>query len=110
MVTLISQSPNEFELHLRAVLGLPIPSVDLMGAAASAVILGEQESDSFEFEGVAEALALGTAGGPVDMRLFAKPRTLPRRRMGVALARAASVKDAVALAKQAAALVRIRYG
>ena len=110
MVTLISQSPNEFELHLRAVLGLPVPAIELMGPSASAVILAAQESDSFRFEGVAEALALGTAGEPVDLRLFAKPRTLPRRRMGVALARARSIEDAVATAKQAAATVRIRYG
>ena len=110
MVTLISQSPNEFELHLRAVLGLPVPAIELMGPSASAVILAAQESDSFRFEGVAEALALGTAGEPVDLRLFAKPKTLPRRRMGVALARSESIEDAVATAKQAAATVRIRYG
>jgi phosphoribosylglycinamide formyltransferase 2 len=109
MVTLISQSPNEFELHLRAVLGLPIPSIELMGASASAVILADQESGSFAFEGVAEALWLGTAGQPVDLRLFAKPKTLPGRRMGVALARARTVEEAVRAAKHAAAQVRIRY-
>ena len=110
MVTLISQSPNEFELHLRAVLGLPIPAIELLGPAASAVILADRESESFGFDGVADALALGAAGRPVDVRLFGKPKTLKRRRMGVALARAASVEQAVETAKAAAAAVRIRYG
>ena len=91
MVTLISQLPNEFELHLRAILGLPIPAIDFAGPSASAVILADQESDRFHFDGVAEALALGGAGNPVDVRLFAKPKTLNNRRMGVALARAGSV-------------------
>ena len=109
MVTLISQSPNEFELHLRAILGLPIPTIELAGPSASAVILAAQESESFAFDGVPDALALGTAGRPVDLRLFAKPNTLKRRRMGVALARADSTEDAVATAVAAAAKVRIRY-
>ena len=87
MVTLISQSPNEFELHLRAILGLPIPAIELAGPSASAVILADRESDDFAFDGVAEALALGAPGSPVDVRLFAKPNTLKNRRMGVALAR-----------------------
>jgi len=109
MVTLISQFPNEFELHLRAILGLPIPSIELAGPSASAVILGDRESDKFSFEGVAEALALGAPRNPVDVRLFAKPTTLPNRRMGVALARAETIEDAVERAKAAAARVKIRY-
>lgn len=109
MVTLISQFPNEFELHLRAVLGLPIPSIELAGPSASAVILASEESDSVAYEGVADALALGAPGNPVDVRIFAKPKTLKNRRMGVALARAATVEDAVERAKAAAARVRIRY-
>jgi phosphoribosylglycinamide formyltransferase 2 len=109
MVTLISQFPNEFELHLRAVLGLPIPSVELAGPSASAVILADRESDDFSFEGVADALALGAPGRPVDLRIFAKPRTLKNRRMGVALARDDNVEDAIERAKAAAARVRIRY-
>ena len=107
MVTLIGQSPNEFELHLRAILGLPIPAIELAGPAASAVILAERASSDFAFEGVDEALALGRAGAPVEVRLFAKPETLPGRRMGVALARAASVEAAVATAKDAAGKVCI---
>jgi len=109
MVTLISQSPNEFELHLRAVLGLPIPAIELAGPSASAVILADRESERFAFDGVADALALGSGEAPVDLRLFAKPATLPRRRMGVALARASTAADAVELAKAAAAKVRICY-
>src|SRR5205807_8810114 len=66
MVTLISQFPNEFELHLRAILELPIPSIELAGPSASAVILGDRDSDNFSYGGVAEALALGAPGCPVD--------------------------------------------
>ena len=109
MVTLISQFPNEFELHLRALLGLPIPSIELIGPSASAVILADRESDDFGFEGVAEALARGAPGYPVDLRIFAKPNTLVNRRMGVALARGESAEDAVARAKSAAGRVQIRY-
>ena len=109
MVTLISQYPNEFELHLRAILGLPIPAIDFAGPSASAVILASQESESFCYEGLAEALAFGSEGKPVDLRIFAKPKTLKNRRMGVALARGQSVDEAVELAKAAAARVTLRY-
>jgi phosphoribosylglycinamide formyltransferase 2 len=109
MVTLISQYPNEFELHVRAVLGLPIPAIDLAGPSASAVILADRESDDFDFEGVGDALALGEPDKPIDVRIFAKPKTLERRRMGVALARAASVEEAIERARAAAAKVRIAY-
>jgi phosphoribosylglycinamide formyltransferase 2 len=109
MVTLISQFPNEFELHLRAILGLPIPSIELAGPSASAVILSEQESESFAYDGVADALALGAPGNPVDLRIFAKPKTLSHRRMGVALARGTTIEDAIERAKAAAARVKIRY-
>ena len=109
MVTLAGQSPNEFDLHVRAILGLPIPAIELAGPAASAVILADRESRQFSFEGVAEALALGRANAPVDVHLFAKPETLPNRRMGVALARGESVGQAIETAKAAAALISIRY-
>src|SRR6478735_9071086 len=59
MVTLIGQSPNEFELHLRAILGLPIPAIEVAGASASAVILADRECREFRYSGVAEALAVG---------------------------------------------------
>jgi phosphoribosylglycinamide formyltransferase 2 len=109
MVTLISQFPSQFELHLRAILGLPIPSVELAGPSASAVILGSQESERFAFEGIEEALAVGAPRSPVDLRIFAKPKALKNRRMGIALARAATVEEAVERAKSAAGRVKIRY-
>jgi phosphoribosylglycinamide formyltransferase 2 len=109
MVTLTSQFPNEFELHLRAILELPIPSIELVGPSASAVILASEESESFSFAGIAEALALGSPGHPVDLRIFTKPKTLKNRRMGVALARGTTADEAVGRAKAAAARVKIRY-
>ena len=109
MVTLISQFPNQFELHLRAILGLPIAAVELIGPSASAVILSDEESEDFAYEGIAEALALGTPRKPVDLRIFAKPRTLSHRRMGVALARAETAEEAVERASAAASRVTIRY-
>ena len=109
MVTLISQYPNEFELHVRAILGLTIPAIEIAGPSASAVILADRESEDFDYEGLDGALALGQAGEPVDLRIFTKPRTLKNRRMGVALARAATVEEAVECAKAAAAKVRIAY-
>ena len=107
MVTLISQNLSEFDLHARAVLGLPIPAIHLRGPSASAVVLADRESADFDFDGIAEALA--TAGGEVDVRIFGKPTTRPYRRMAVALAAAASTDEARRLAAEAAAKVRINY-
>ena len=109
MVTLISQSLNQFELHLRAILGLPVPAIDLLGPSASAVILADRESTDFCFEGTADALALAAPGAPIDLRLFGKPMTLKNRRMGIALARAGSADEAKARAIEAAARVGILY-
>ena len=109
MVTLIGQSPNEFELHLRAILGLPVAPIVQAEPSASAVILADRESSQFAFEGLKEALALSSAEAPVELRLFGKPLTLKNRRMGVALARAACVDEARRLATDAASRVRIRY-
>jgi phosphoribosylglycinamide formyltransferase 2 len=109
MVTLISQFPNQFELHLRAILGLPIPAIELFGPAASAVILASQASERLAYDGVAEALALGAPKNPVDLRLFAKPESHPGRRMGIALARSETAEPAVERARSAASRVRIRY-
>jgi phosphoribosylglycinamide formyltransferase 2 len=109
MVTMISQFPNQFELHLRAILGLPIPTIEFAGPSASAVILADRECDDFGYDGISEALALGAPGHPVDLRIFAKPNTLKNRRMGVALARGETAEDAVERAKSAASRVQIRY-
>ncbi|BBD58210.1 phosphoribosylglycinamide formyltransferase 2 [Nostoc sp. HK-01] len=103
MVTLISQNLNEFELHLRAVLGLPIPHIEQLGPSASAVILASEKSDSISFIGVAEALA----EKDVDIKLFGKPSAHPYRRMGVALAKAETVQQARDKAITAANKVRI---
>jgi phosphoribosylglycinamide formyltransferase 2 len=109
MVTLMSQQPNQFELHLRAILGLPIRSIEVVRPGASAVILADRECDDFAFEGLNEALNYGRAGSPVDLRLFGKPKTLTNRRMGIALAGAATADQARDKARAAAAAVRIRY-
>jgi phosphoribosylglycinamide formyltransferase 2 len=107
MVTSISQNLTEFDLHARAVLGLPVPEVVLRGAAASAVILADRDSEGPGYDGLAEALA--TPGGEVDVRIFAKPTTRPYRRMGVALALAGDVESARRVAVAAAGKVRIVY-
>ncbi len=109
MVTLISQNLSEFELHARAVMGLPIPVIRTLAPSASAVILADRESERFGFDGLAEALALGSEGAEVDVRIFGKPTTRPYRRMGVALATGPDTDAARALAAEAAARVRIRY-
>lgn len=107
MVTLVSQDLNEFDLHARAILGLPVPESIAARPAASAVILADRDCDDFRFAGLADALALDP--GAVDVRMFGKPVTRPYRRMGVALARAGDAESAVALAKAAAGKVRIIY-
>lgn len=108
MVTLLSQNLSEFDLHARAVLGLPIPHIALRHpAAASAVILAGEEAADFLYEGLADALALGGPGAEVDVRIFGKPVTRRHRRMGVALASGGTVEAARALATRAAAAVRI---
>ena len=111
MVTLISQNLSEFDLHARAILGLPIPSITLHGPSASAVILADRESADFAVEGVAEALVPEAPGIDIDVRIFNKPTTRPYRRMGVALAlaREGSVEDARAAARAAAAKVKLTY-
>ncbi|MBW4615484.1 MAG: formate-dependent phosphoribosylglycinamide formyltransferase [Desmonostoc vinosum HA7617-LM4] len=98
MVTLISQNLNEFELHLRAVLGLPIPNIEQLGPSASAVILASEKLDAITFTGVADALS----EKDVDIRLFGKPDAHPYRRMGVALAKGANVQEAREKAVKAA--------
>jgi phosphoribosylglycinamide formyltransferase 2 len=107
MVTLASQDLTEFDLHARAILGLPVPESIAARPAASAVILADRDAIDFAFAGLGEAIALDP--GAVDVRIFGKPVTRPWRRMGVALARAADAAAAVDLAKAAAAMVRIVY-
>lgn len=101
MVTMATQRQNEFDLHARAILGLPV-DVSLREPGASAVIYGGMDAAGIAFEGVAAALA--TPG--TDLRLFGKPAAFARRRMGVALAAADSVELARSRAKAAAATVK----
>jgi phosphoribosylglycinamide formyltransferase 2 len=105
MVTLVSQNLSEFDLHARAIMGLPIPAVRLRAPSASAVILADREAEAFRFEGLAEALE----GEGVELRIFGKPATRRNRRMGVALASAVTVEEARRIAVEAAAKVRIVY-
>lgn len=101
MVTMASQRFSEFELHARAILGLPV-DVTLQRPAASAVIYGGADSTQLAFEDVEKALAVPES----DLRLFGKPESFVRRRMGVALAAGKDVDEARSRAKQAAGLVR----
>ena len=105
LVTLATQTLSEFALHARAILGLPV-DVSLREPGASAVIYGGMEAKGVAFEGVAEALS----GPDIDLRLFGKPEAFERRRMGVALARAADTNTARANAVAAAGKVRVVRG
>ncbi|MAM38190.1 MAG: phosphoribosylglycinamide formyltransferase 2 [Erythrobacter sp.] len=105
MVTLISQNLTEFDLHARAIMGLPIPADLRARPSASAVILAERDSDTLAYSGLAEAL---TEPG-TDLRIFAKPDSRPYRRMGVALASAGTVDEARGKARNAAHKVLITY-
>jgi phosphoribosylglycinamide formyltransferase 2 len=102
-----TQNLSEFELHCRAVLGLPIPEITLERAGASAVVLAEAESQNRpEYSGVEDALALSK----IDVRVFGKPTTRKYRRMAVALAfdtPATNTDELRARATQAADLVKV---
>jgi phosphoribosylglycinamide formyltransferase 2 len=104
MVTLISQDLSEFALHVRAILGLPIPVIRQLGPAASAVILPKGDSDGPLFENVNGALK----EADTMLRLFGKPQIRGHRRMGVTLARADSIEAAREKARRAAAAVVVK--
>ena len=104
LVTLAGQNLSEFELHLRAVLGLPIPAIRSLGPAASRVILASEAAASVTYGGVAQALAIPET----QVLLFGKPDARPLRRMGVALARGASEAEARDRADRAAAAIEVR--
>lgn len=103
MVTMCTQWQNEFELHARAILGLPVNTA-LKSPGASAVIYGGVDAQGIVFDGVADALRVPNT----DIRLFGKPESFVKRRMGVALAFDADVETARANAKKAAGLVKPR--
>jgi phosphoribosylglycinamide formyltransferase 2 len=98
MVTMISQNLSEFELHVRAILGLPVPEVESLGAAASHVILADRVAESVAFDGLAEAFSVPET----KIRLFGKPDTRPGRRMGVALSLGRDTDEARQRAEKAA--------
>jgi phosphoribosylglycinamide formyltransferase 2 len=101
MVTMCTQVQNEFELHARAILGLPVNTA-LRLPGASAVIYGQMDAMGIAFEGVADALRVPDS----DIRLFGKPESFTRRRMGVALATGCDTDEARARAKLAASRVK----
>lgn len=101
MVTMCSQRFSEFDLHARAILGLPV-DVSLREIGASAVIYGQHETQNLVFYGVDKALAVPSS----DIRLFGKPEAFVKRRMGVALATGKDVDEARRRAKLAASLVK----
>lgn len=103
MVTMISQWQNEFELHARAILGLPVDT-SLRAPGASAVIYGGVDAEGIVFDGVDEALRVPQT----ELRLFGKPESFTKRRMGVALAYAGDVDTARNRAKEAASKVKPR--
>ncbi|QWU99259.1 formate-dependent phosphoribosylglycinamide formyltransferase [Francisella salimarina] len=97
MVTLISQNINEFELHLRAILGLPIPQIQTLQPSSSAAILLEGESTDPSILGIDEALA----DPSIDIRIFGKKEIHGKRRMGVVLAKGQSTQQALDVSKKA---------
>jgi phosphoribosylglycinamide formyltransferase 2 len=103
MVTMISQDMSEFALHARAILGLPIPEVKFYGPSASKAIVVEGNTTEYEFENLEEVLA----EPGVQIRLFGKPEIAGHRRVGVILATADTVEEALAKAERAYAKLEV---
>jgi len=103
MVTLLSQNINEFELHLRALLGLPIPEINLISPAATRVILSDDEYQKFAFFGIFEALKIKNS----KILIFGKPYAKKGRRMGVALASGLDIEQSRLRADQCASQIKI---
>lgn len=103
MVTMISQDLSEFALHARAVLGLPIPSINFFGPSASKAVVVEGDSDKVVFSNLEEVLAEPN----VQVRIFGKPEVKGHRRMGVILARGENVEEALAKAEKAYATLKV---
>jgi phosphoribosylglycinamide formyltransferase 2 len=106
LVTLLSQDLSEFALHARAILGLPIPNIRQHGPTASAVILPEGHSKNVSFGNLSAALS----APDTTLRLFGKPEVKGKRRMGVAVARGASIDEAREKARNAAGAVQVTMG
>ena len=103
MVTILSQNMNEFELHLRALLNLPIPEINLLSPSASRVILSEDDYQKFAFYGLYEALKIKNS----KILIFGKPNAKKGRRMGVALATGSNIEQARLRADECASSIKI---
>ena len=103
MVTMASQTQSEFELHAKAILGLPVDT-SLLRPGASKVIYGDHDADEIYFEGVDQALQIPG----IDIRLFGKPKSFKKRRMGVILASSDTVKAAINNAKKASSKIKTK--
>ena len=103
MVTMVSQTQSEFELHAKAILGLPVDT-SLSRPGASKVIYGDHDADEIYFEGVDQALQIPG----IDIRLFGKPKSFKKRRMGVILASSDTVKAAINNAKKASSKIKTK--
>lgn len=101
MVTMISQDLSEFALHVRAILGLPIPSIKQFGPSASSVILVKGDSQDIVYSNIEEALL----ENDTQLRLFGKPEVVHERRMGVCLAKADTIDEARAKANRSASKI-----
>jgi len=105
LVTLVSQDLSQFALHVRAILGLPVPVIRQHGPSASCAILGEGDSRRMRYENVSRALS----EPDTELRLFGKPEVRGKRRLGVTLARGDSIEDARDKARRATAELKICY-
>ena len=103
MVTMISQDLSEFALHARALLGLPVPSIQFYGPSASRAVVVEGDTDKIEMDNLEQVLA----EPGVQMRIFGKPEVKGHRRMGVILATADTVEEARAKAERAYNALRV---
>lgn len=103
MVTMVTQDLSEFALHVRAILGFPIPSVELLTPGASATLKSDREGEDFVIAGMKEALSVPRT----QIRVFGKPLSKPGRRMAVALSGAENVETARSRAKQAASSLKV---
>jgi phosphoribosylglycinamide formyltransferase 2 len=105
MVTLISQDLSEFALHARAILGLPIPNIKQHGPSASVALRVDGKSDLISYSGLEDALS----EPDTSLRLFGKPSINGHRRLGVVLARGASVDEAIKKARDAANKIKVEF-
>ncbi len=103
LVTIISQNLNEFELHLRAILGLPIPEITLISPSASRVILAKDTYTSVRYIGIEKALSISNT----NILIFGKKSCKRNRRMGVCLAKGKNIKEACHRADEAAKLIQV---